>query len=224
MAAPSFLEPERRPLTAAEQRLLRARISDLELRVEWKPKALLPGVAVIVVLWILTLALADAPWHVVSVFWILVGAAILIWVRRDQKKVLATLGYVLEACESAYRTNQAEVYEIRSTGFAEFEEVEDEGACYAFELSGPRMAFVNGQQFYPQAKFPSHDFSLVHILDEQGHPVDEVIEKRGSRTEAARTIPAATKLELDIPEHLEVLDGQLGQLEEVLGGGLPRSE
>ena len=48
-----------------------------------------------------------------------------------------------------------------------------------------------------------------------------VIEKRGSRARAARIIPSATKLELEIPEHLEVITGTLSQVEDLLR--LPRA-
>ena len=44
-----------------------------------------------------------------------------------------------------------------------------------------------------------------------------VIEKRGARAAAELTVPAATKLKLDIPETLEVIDGKLGQIEDLLG-------
>ena len=216
MSDTTLLEPRRRSLTPAEQRLLHARITDLKGRINSGVLTLLPGLGVIGALWLLTLAVADAPWHIVTAFWIVVGGGILLWVRRDQKKDLVTLGHVIASCESALKRNEAEVFDIRSTCFAEFVEVADEGACYAFEIDGPRLVFVSGQIFYPQAKFPSHDFSLVHLLDEDGHPVDWVIEKRGPQMRPKRTLPAVMKLKLDIPEHLTVLAGGLGQIENLL--------
>jgi hypothetical protein len=77
--------------------------------------------------------------------------------------------------------------------------------------------FVAGQEFYPGARFPSLDFSLAYVLDEDGQTVDLVIDKRGSNAAAARRIPAAAKLRLELPEHLEVRHGRLDELERVLG-------
>ncbi len=114
------------------------------------------------------------------------------------------------------------MFQIEATSFTEFEEVEDEGACYAFEIDWDRTVFVVGQQFYAGPKFPSHDFALVYILSERGDPVDMVIGKRGPRARAARTVPAVTKLELEIPEHLEVIAGRPRQVEDLLKSAATR--
>ena len=134
-------------------------------------------------------------------------------------KDLDVLRAMLRGFESARRRDAAEVFEVRSSAFAELEEIEDEGACYAFQIGDDRLVFVAGQEFYPQAKFPSHDFSLVHILDERGQPAEMVIEKRGPQAAPVRVIPPATKLRLEIPEHLEVIEGRLDQIESLLGAG-----
>jgi hypothetical protein len=101
------------------------------------------------------------------------------------------------------------VYDIRARAFAQFEEVEDEGACYAFELEGDRLVFITGQEFYEGARFPSLGFSLVYVLDERERTVDMFVDKRGAKTAPAKTISAASKQALDIPEHLEVRSGRI---------------
>lgn len=211
-----MLESLFRPLTPAEQRLVRTRIRDLQSRLRRGPTALFVAPGVILILWVLTLALSDTSWLIVTAFWILVGSGITLWVRRELRKDLGHLAVMLHGFESAYARDEAEVFPIKALSFVEFEEVEDEGACYAFEIDGDRLVFVAGQEFYPEAEFPSHDFSLVHILDEEGRVVDEHTEKRGPRASAARTIPAATKLELEIPDHLDVLDGRPDEIEDLL--------
>ena len=105
---------------------------------------------------------------------------------------------------------------MKARAFAEFEEVEDEGACYAFELSDNRLVFITGQEFYEGARFPSLDFSLVHLLDDAGQTVDLVIEKRGAKAAPARTIPASMKQSLEPPEHLELRPGTIETLEQSL--------
>ena len=212
-------ESSTRPLTTAERRLLKARIRQLEQRLGRGSKIMIPGVATIVVLWALTLALSDASSIVATVFWGVAGAAILLWVHFDTRKDLAYFREMLREHRSALARNQAQVFDIRSRAFVEFEEVEDEGACYAFEIDGPLLVFVSGQQFYPSARFPSQDFALVHVLNEAGQPIDMWIEKRGEQAPAARILPAASKMQLEIPEHLDVLSGSLDQIEELLTPG-----
>lgn len=120
--------------------------------------------------------------------------------------------------ESALRRDEAENFDIVAEAYAEFEEVEDEGACYAFDLGDGRMVFLAGQQFYPSARFPSLDFSVVYPLDEDGRSADMWLEKRGRATEPDRVIPAAVKWELAdrIPEPLKVVWGSLVTVEEDL--------
>ena len=43
-----------------------------------------------------------------------------------------------------------------------------------------------------------------------------LIEKRGAKAAPARTIPFAVKHGLEVPEHLEVVEGPLDQLEDRL--------
>lgn len=211
------VESTLRPLTQAERRLLKVKIREIDARLERRNRPLLPGVAIVAVLWVLTLVVSDASWPIVTAFWIVIGAAILVWVRRDLARDLDVLRDISRVYESALSRNEAEEFRFTSTSYAEFEEYEDEGACYAFQIAPNRLAFVVGQEFYPQARFPSHDFSLVYPLDERGGSADMFIEKRGDRAAPARTIPAETKLALAIPEHLEVRVGRIERLEEALG-------
>jgi hypothetical protein len=79
-----------------------------------------------------------------------------------------------------------------------------------------RLVFVAWQEFYESARFPSLNFSLVYPLDEQGRPVEMFIEKRGGKTAPARTVPAAVKKSLNVPDHLEVCAGRKDNLEAIL--------
>jgi len=166
------------------------------------------------VLWIWTLLASDAPWHIITVFWITIGSALTLWLRRDMRG--DNFQRMKRAMESALVRSEADVYDVRARAFAEFEEVEDEGACYAFELDHNRLLFVTGQEFYASAKFPSLDFSLVYVLDEQGQTVEMFIDKRGPKATPARTISASVKSTLEIPEHLEVRTGTLDEVVSVL--------
>ena len=208
---PAFFESHRRPLTRQERRTLRAKIRSLQergtrSRTRWIPIAAI----VIVVLWLLTLLASDAPWMVVTVFWLVTGGVIALWVGRDMRKHASQFGDMAAGLQSALRADAADVHDVRARAFVEFEEEEDEGAGYAFEIEGPRLVFVSGQEFYSSARFPSLDFSLVYVLDEAGRAVDMLIDKRGARATPAFTIPAVEHRER--PEHLEVRAGTIDTL------------
>ena len=208
------LEASRRPLTESERRAVRAKLHASESRRRQASKrAPIVSAVIIGVLWVLTLLASDAPWQVVTGFWLVVGVGITLWVLRDLRKDSASQRQWIQGLESALRRAEADVYDIRGPAFVELEEFEDEGACYAFALDESRVVFISGQEFYEAARFPSLDFSLVYVLDEAGRVADMLIEKRGPKAAPARMIPFAVKHEMEIPEHLEVVDVSLDQLE-----------
>jgi hypothetical protein len=208
------LEASRRPLTEAERRLLRARIAaSAGRRRQVSRRAPIATAVIVLVLWLATILASDAPWLVVTAFWALVGAGIMLWVRRDMRKESSLEEQWAGRLESALKRNTADVFDVRAAAFVELEEFEDEGACYAFALDGGRVVFVSGQEFYEAVRFPSLDFSLVYPLDESDRAVDVLIDKRGPKTAAARTISYQVKHGLEIPEHLEVVATSLDDLE-----------
>jgi hypothetical protein len=212
-----MLESTRRSLKPAETRYLQAKIKNLSGQGRRTSRLYFPIVAAItVILWLVTIFIADAPWPVITVFWLVVGAVLALWVARDAKKDALQLQSMAQGLQSALRRNAADVYDVQARDFVEFEEIEDEGAAYAFELDDGRVLFISGQELYPGAKFPSLDFSLVYFLDESGQTVDMQIEKRGGRASPQRLIPAAIKERLEIPEHLETRPGGIAHLEDHL--------
>jgi hypothetical protein len=148
---------------------------------------------------------------------VVVGGGITLWVRRDLRREVGDLSAIVLGLESALRRGEADVYGIRASAFVEFEEVEDEGAAYAFDLGAGKLVFLHGQEFYSASGFPSLDFSLIYPLDEEDRAVDMIIEKRGPRAAPTRIIPAGTKRGLDLPESLSVLRGSLDEVEKILG-------
>jgi hypothetical protein len=208
------LEASRRPLTDAERRVLQAKVRAAQARSrQASSRAPVITAAVVLVLWLLTLLASNAPWTVVTVFWLVVGAWLTWWVGRGMRKDATIQQQWTHGLESALRHDAADVYNIRASAFVELEEFEDEGACYAFALDGGRVVFVSGQEFYEAARFPSLDFSLVYPLDEANRSADMLIEKRGLKAAPYRTIPFAVKHTLEIPEHLEVVGAPLDDLE-----------
>lgn len=217
MTQPLAFEPSLRPLTDTERRLIRAKCRNLAASASRVSRASLSiAVGLSFVLWLATILASDAPWLVVTAFWLVVGAGIALWVRLDLRRDGKHLEGIARDLESALRSDVAKVYDLRARSFVELEEIEDEGACYAFELEDARLVFIQGQEFYEGARFPSLDFSLVYILDETGRTVDMLIDKRGAKATPARRIPAAVKQGLDVPDHLEVRIGGIDDVEAIL--------
>ena len=211
------LNPLRRSLTTAERRLLQRKIGSLFARSRRASRAYVPvTVGIVFALWVWTLLASDASAVVVTAFWLAAGGVLALWVGRDMRRDARQVAAMARGLESALRRDEADVYEIRANAFVEFEEIEDEGACYAFALEGDRLVFISGQEFYPEARFPSLDFSLVYVLDEQGHTVDMVIDKRGETARPMRTVPRSLKANLSMPDHLEVRVGRLDDLGDLL--------
>ena len=215
MSDGEFLQPQQRALKPAEARLLRARAASLHGRGRRaSSRGVWAGIAAIGVLWALTLLASDAPPLTVTAFWLVAGGLIVAWVARDLRADGRTLDGIAAGHESALRRNLADVYDIRASAFLAFEEIEDEGACYAFHLTGTDgMVFLSGQELYEEARFPSLDFSLVFPLDEADRRVAMLIDKRGARATPVRVVPAAVKERLAIPEDLRIVAGPLDDLE-----------
>lgn len=213
------LEPRRRPLTAAERRLLCCKIRQYRVRPgELERRVGLIAAGTTGVLWLLTLLASDAPWLWVTIAWLGLGALLYVWVLRDLRRETQHLPIIVSSMESALRRDEAESFDLVAQAYAEFEEMEDEGACYAFDMGDGRLVFLTGQQFYPSARFPSLDFSVVYPLDENGESADMWVAKRGQGTEPARIVPASVKWDLAdrIPQPLEVVKGSLDTVEESL--------
>lgn len=203
-----------RPLTDGERRTLSARLANA--RREANLALLKTGAAsaaVCGVLMVATLLASTAPRPLIIGFWLAMAALFTIWIGMPGRRLMLSQIPVLE---DALRTSRARVVRLQSERVVEFEEVEDEGACYAFEHDAAHSVFIVGQEFYEDDDFPNSDFSIIEILGSRGSPVDIWTEKTGRKLTPNRVVPAKVKWTLELPEHLEVVDGPLDRIEEVL--------
>lgn len=213
---PSMLQPRTGALSPAQKRLLLRKKTEMLSQAQRGQRAL--GLAAVAcgILWLLTMLASDTAWEIITAFWILVGGGIVLWVHRDLRKESRDFQARVEQIQSAVERGEAEIFDISANAYVEFQEIEDEGACYAFDLEDGRVVFVRGQEFYRGSKFPSLDFSLIYPLDAGGRAVDMLIEKRAPAADPSRIVSSAVKKSLELPEHLAVIEAGLEQLEEVL--------
>lgn len=177
-------------------------------------RTLLAAVGTCGVLALLTILASDVAWPAIVAVWGVIAAGVGGWTwRQESRSWRARVAQV----ESALRAGRVHEVRIAAHACAELEEVEDEGACYAFDTGDGSIVFVTGQEFYPSGRFPSSDFSLVHLLGEAGRLVDFRLEIHGRPLAPARTIQAGVKRRLRWPEHLERVQGSLDEVERLLG-------
>jgi hypothetical protein len=166
--------------------------------------------AVCSVLLTLTLLASEAPPVLIAAFWIVVCLVLTLWIGLPWRRLMR--GQV-RVFEEAIRTNLAREIRLQSTRVVEFEEEEDEGACFAFDHNGNAAVFIVAQEFYEDDDFPNTDFSMVEILGDGGRLLDVLLFKRGEKLQPERVVPAAVKNRPDLPEHLAVVPGRLDRIE-----------
>ena len=205
---------ERRPLTEAERSTLAARIATARRESSaalWKTSV--SAVTICGLLAALTYSASDAPLWAIACFWTGVTVILTLWISLPWHR---TLRQQVAWLEEAQRANSARVIRIQSPRVVEFQEEEDEGACYAFEHGPSASIFVVGQEFYADDDFPNSDFSLIDLLGTEGNAVDTLVEKTGRKLMPERVIAASVRHMMELPEHLTVINAPLDEIEHAL--------
>jgi|SRR5579864_1233544 len=205
-----------RPLNTSEQRILRNSLSREEGRLKAASRRIVVfGVTVFGVFWGLTVLADKRSLLPATIFWLLVLPPLLWWAylsaRRDIRSSIHRL-------QSAFLKNEVRELRVEAKELVEFAELEDEGACYAFQVESDKVLFIVGQDYYSSARFPNTDFSLNQIVNQEGKVIEEVITKRGTKLSPKRTIASAIKSKLWVPENLQVIEGHVDDLELLLQG------
>jgi hypothetical protein len=142
-------------------------------------------------------------------FWGVLGALIALSLIPNTKEERVRLSERISEYDFAISRNQCEDTAIAARKMWELEEHDDEGSCYAFELEYGGVVFVMGQEFYPSARFPNENFSIIHFRNPTHEPFEMLIEKKGKKISPERVISVKEKKGLVIPRHREFFDGTL---------------
>ena len=156
----------------------------------------------------------DTPplWFFMLIFWgagVFLSALLVKGALKDHRAVSQTLSNF----KNALQHGRARVETIQAHRMIEVEELEDEGACYFFEIDSRRLYQLCGQEYYASAQFPSTDFSLIDILDSHGNPVTSFLEKKGTRLEPCKMISATDKIKDLIPYDQKFFDCSIDAFE-----------
>jgi hypothetical protein len=211
---PYVADATERTLTADERAQLSARLAVAEAgRRSALAKTAISSLLVCGVLAIFTIALSSSPRWTILLFWSALVIVFTVWhgvpVHRMMREHESMLSDALLA-------SRARVWRVQSERVVEFEEQEDEGACYAFDYRDQTSVFVVGQQFYEDDDFPNSDFSILDLLGTHGRTVDSVVVKTGRKLLPARVVPADVKRLVQIPDHLTVVGAPLDRVEAAL--------
>lgn len=209
-----MLETIERPLTSDEYFQLQTRLQTA--RAESGTALLKSGAAsaaVCGVLMVLTLLASDAPVIAVVGFWVVMMAVFTVWLGMPGRRLMLEQVQILQ---DALHGNRARERRLQSDRVVEFEEVDDEGACYAFDHDGVSSIFVIGQEFDEADDFPNSDFSMIELLGASGTPIDVLLTKRGRKLIPERVIPSAIKHGVEWPEHLSIVPAPLDRIESAL--------
>lgn len=166
------------------------------------------GVIAVLILW-----LARINWSVAVPFAAITSIGVSVWTYVDEFSKHKRLR---EFYDGALSYNTAHVTEIEATATIELEEVEDEGATFAFQVGATSVLFISGQDFYTSERFPNSHFSIVEILTGTGDVARLLVETKGRKLTPLRTIKKDPKKWADWPKHLQLVDGKLDDLERVL--------
>jgi hypothetical protein len=204
------LRPVTRALTQKELRFLKNQRTALKRRrcTLWQ-RSVFAYVGIFGVLAILTLWAEGKNPHFILGFWGILGGLITVpgfiqeWFRLSKK---------ITAYDYAIFAGQCEDFTVLARRMWEFEEQEDEGACYAFELATGGVVFVVGQDYYASERFPNADFSIIEFRDRLGRVLDMTIEKRGKKIAPEQMIASKEKESLEIPEHYSFFEGTLEEV------------
>ena len=205
-----------RPLSEQDLKLLRgesSRISQRRKRIRRRawfsiPILLVAGIPVSIAL----SKLESSGLGYGTYFFICIVCLFWVWeainTKQDQKQ--------LSNIEAAIARNEARVVHCQSNAMVYFEEIEDEGADYCFQVEDSRLLFISGQEFYETTRFPNTDFELVTAVGNNRYQVLFHIYCHGQKLKPLRVIPADVKKKLALPEHLTVVEGSLDHLEQLL--------
>jgi hypothetical protein len=204
-----MLPSQNRPLNEKERSYLRSQRAALMRQREALLRRML-WMYVIVFGALAGLTALDVKKHVIMIFacWGVGGALICVWAYVPERRKLSRR---IVEYDSVVATGICAERQIKANRMWEFEEQENEGVCYAFELQSGGVAIVAGQDFYAAARFPNSDFSIIEFYSQEGNLNDFLIEKRGTKMIAERVIPGREKKGLDIPQSGAFLDGTLEQ-------------
>ncbi|WP_319372024.1 hypothetical protein [uncultured Ilyobacter sp.] len=124
-----------------------------------------------------------------------------------------------EIMDEILERDTAKVIHCSSSKMIEFEEVEDEGAQYLFQVDENKIFNIAGQEYYETPLFPSSNFELVTILGpREKEYLDFHIQCFGHKLSPLMVVPKDVKKEFidKISELPEIIEGNIEKIDSLM--------
>jgi hypothetical protein len=187
------------------------------------------GAAAVIVcgpLALLTLRASDSPAPMIIAFWTVLAAVFTVWIGHGGTQAIRRR---IADLRSVLTGGRARALRVSASRVVELEEIEEEGAAFAFQIDPHSILFLHGQQYYADDTFPSTDFEIVEFLSSDRRAVGELIVNRGVRLTPERVIDAVTKDGLrdwrparrsrvsnGWPDDRSILEGDISRIEAII--------
>jgi hypothetical protein len=138
---------------------------------------------------------------------------------KNFRKSSLLQGKIHQIMDDILEKDIARVIHCNSTKMIEFEEIEDEGAEYLFQVEENKIFHIKGQEFYETALFPSNNFELTSIMGKEGDsPTDFYIRCIGHKISPMMVITADIKKEYidKVSELPEIIEGNIDDLDSIM--------
>lgn len=152
-----------------------------------------------------------------AVAWVLAMTPVMIFLnRRKQNRAIERYRNILAA-------DRAVVHVVQAQECIRFEETEDEGDLWMFQVSEDQLVVLQGQHYYESKRFPALSFELVEVAD-----LPVMIHTQSEKIVPRETISPTGRGRLPRVEGVLVMNGSLAEpsraLELLLRGKLQFSQ
>lgn len=171
------------------------------------------GLALVLIgLAILAMFFGSGRFYILTAVFGLIFCSGALWTYRD---LYRTESKALRGFAKARQSNSMRAMHVIASDIVVLQRVEGRSDMFAFQMADSRIIFVEGYE--ASAKFPNDNFTHWRLLDDKGAELACCIEKHGSKLRPSRTVSGSlTQSATWRPEHLQVIAGNLADLETIL--------
>ena len=198
-----------RPLSESEKRFMKVECSRLknQASMELGPKSILISLFVGLLAGALFGLSANYPWYWGAVLGSIAGFLLKLFAGFDYYKNFRKFK------QNSEEATEVNVREIKAERLIEFQEFEDLGVMYCFEVEPNKFFILNGQDYYETPRFPCLNFEIIEI---QG--LLYTIRPKSKKHKPDRSLPETVARDLGFYENEVLIEGTFENIEENLKG------
>jgi hypothetical protein len=193
-----------RPLTSSEIRRINARIARIakEIAPFRLAKDVLQVLLMSSVAGVFYKLFTNTSWSVALIWTVGFGSIMSVIIGVSTWRKAKNYIQILSA---ALKRNTANVVRISSQAYASFQEYEDLGVLYAFQIEPDKLFILRGQEYYETGSFPCLEFELVDVPD-----AFNIVLSLSQKTLPMYIYPESDMLELAHIADGDIVEGEVG--------------